>query len=265
MMKKLLSTLAGCLLLTGCASQERNENVMIIAHRGGASLGPENTVSCILSGIAAGADMVEVDVHLTADGQVVVCHDETLDRTTDTKGRIENLTFAQIRAAHIKDGSPEDRIPTLAEVLEAVKGQCGLLLEVKKTREDEYPGIEEKILEELEKAGMRGPEVIVQSFNGSVLDRFHELAPDLRLEKLLVCRVFGGKAIDVRLSPFSFERYDYVHSFNCYAPLLSQKFIREAHARGKEVKAWTIDKPSKVPAGVDGIITDCPQLFVKAE
>lgn len=264
MMKQLLFTLSGCFLLTGCAGQGINENMMIVAHRGGASLGPENTLTCIRAGIASGADMIEIDVHLTADGQAVVCHDETIDRTTDGKGRIENLTLAQVREAHIRDAAPEERIPTLAEVLQEVKGKCGLLLEVKKTRDDEYPGIEEKILEELDRADMRRNRVVIQSFNGSVLERFHALDPGLPLEKLLVCRVFGKWAIDIRLSPFSLDSYKYVQSINCYAPLLSRRFIEKIHAAGIQVKAWTVDSPDKVPAGVDGVITDCPDQFVEA-
>lgn len=263
MTKKILSTLTGVIFLTGCAGQEIDEQMIIVAHRGGAALGPENTLSCIRAGIESGADMVEVDVHLTADGQVVVCHDETIDRTTDKKGRIEDLTLEQIRSAQIKDAPPGERIPTLEEVLREVKGRCGLLLEIKKTRDDEYPGIEEKILEELDKLDMRGPGVVVQSFNGSVLERFHELAPELRLEKLLVCRFLGRWAIDVGISRFSIRQYDYVQSFNCYAPLLSRRLIRLIHEEGKEVKVWTVDNPKKVPAGIEGVITDCPDLFVR--
>ena len=264
MMKKLISTFTGCILLTGCAGQGFNENMMIVAHRGGASLGPENTLSCIRSGIASGADMVEIDVHLTADGQVVVCHDETIDRTTDGEGRIENLTLAQVREAHIRDGAPEERIPTLAEVLREVKGKCGLLIEVKKTRADEYPGIEEKILEELDRLDMRHDGVAVQSFNGSVLERFHQLDPTLPLEKLIVSRVLGKWAYDVGMNPFSLEQYSYVQSINCYAPLLSRRFIKQIHAAGIQVKVWTVESPAKVPAGVDGVITDFPDKFVEA-
>ena len=70
---------------------------MIIAHRGGALLGTENSLSCIEKGIATGADMVEVDLHLTADKQIVVCHDQKVDRTTNGKGRIEEMTLAEIQ------------------------------------------------------------------------------------------------------------------------------------------------------------------------
>lgn len=79
------------------------ETVSVTAHRGGAKLGNENTLSCIRQGMATGADMIEVDVHLTRDGEVVVCHDETIDRTTNGTGRIEDLSFAELRAARIVD------------------------------------------------------------------------------------------------------------------------------------------------------------------
>ena len=118
---------------------------VIIAHRGGALLGTENSLSCIEKGIATGADMVEVDLHLTADRQIVVCHDQKVNRTTNGKGRIEDMTLAEIQQLRLlnHDGSvSNETIPTLEQVLELCQGKCALLLEIKKKRDDQYPGIE---------------------------------------------------------------------------------------------------------------------------
>ena len=235
---------------------------MIIAHRGGALLGTENSLSCIEKGIATGADMVEVDLHLTADRQIVVCHDRKVNRTTNGKGKIEEMTLAQIRELRLlnRDGTvSNETIPTLEQVLQLCKGKCRLLLEIKKKRDDQYPGIE-ALADSIVKAhGMEG-DVVFQSFNDDVLFKLHAIDPTLRLEKLLVVRI-GNLLIDNSFSKFSWEKYDFVASFNIFRLFATGHFVRDMHAHGKEVKVWTVDDPAKAPAGVDGIITDRPDLF----
>ena len=112
---------------------------IIIAHRGGALLGTENSLSCIEKGIRTGANMVEVDLHLTADKRIVVCHDQSVNRTTNGKGKIEEMTLEEIQRLRIlnHDGTvSNESIPTLEQVLALCKGRCPLLLEIKKKRDD---------------------------------------------------------------------------------------------------------------------------------
>lgn len=237
----------------------------ITAHRGGALLGNENTLSCIERGIESGADLVEIDVHKTKDGAIVVCHDETLDRTTDGTGRIEEMTLAQIRQFHIVggDGIPtEETIPTLEEVLKLIDGRCGLLLEIKLKHDDQYPGIVPDALALVNETGMHD-KTIIQSFNDAVIEEAHALDPSLRVEKLIVCRLPFGLCFDVRLHRFSFDRYSYVAAINpCYR-LTSRRFIRQAHAAGKEVRLWTVNRPLRRGLReADGIITNDPTLFL---
>ncbi len=246
---------------SACA-QNTNQDMKVIAHRGGASLGPENTLGCIEKGMAAGADAVEVDIHLSADGAVIVCHDETIDRTTDGEGRIEQLTLAQLRSVHIKGGSPQEKLPTLEEVLLLIKDRCPLLLEIKKTRDGQYAGIEEKVIALLDSTGTRG-QVVVQSFNDTILEEFHRLAPDIPLEKLLVGRLPFGLAFDIGLRRFALEDYPYVQSFNSNNRFTSKAFVRDVHALGKKVRVWTVEKPSDVVEGADAAITNHPQNFRK--
>ena len=236
----------------------------VTAHRGGAFLGNENTVSCILKGIATGADAVEIDVHQSADGALIVCHDPTLDRTTDHGGRIEDLTLAEIRQARIKDAEGnlyDETVPTLEEVLAVVKGQSNLLLEVKRNRKDQYPGIEARILAAIDAAQMR-ESTVFQSFDDLVLENFHALDPTLRLEKLLVMRLPFGLCFDMHLTRFSLKKYHYIASFNIHHRFATRRFIRRMHAAGKEVKVWTVNDASKLPAGIDGVITNDPRLFL---
>ena len=257
MMKKILFVFLSGMLSLALHAQT------ITAHRGGAFLGNENTLSCIEKGIAAGSDLVEIDVHKTKDGAIVVCHDETLDRTTDTKGRIEEMTLEEIRRARIvdKDGNLTDEtIPTLEEVLRLIGGRCGLLLEIKLKHEGQYPGIVPDALALVNATGMHELTVF-QSFNDAVIEEAHALDPTLRVEKLLVCRLPFGLCYDVRLHRFSFENYDYAASINpCYR-LISKRFIRQAHKAGKEVRLWTVNRPVKRLREADGIITNDPTIW----
>lgn len=257
---------ASLLIFQSCSENNFiiKDSLSITAHRGGADLGNENTLSCINLGILSGADVIEIDIHQTKDGRLVVCHDETINRTTNKKGKIEDLTFDEIRQARIvsKDKEiTEECIPTLEEVLALIKGRCQLLVEIKLNHEGQYPGIVQKTLDTVNAYGMHD-EVIIQSFNDAVLEEMHERDSTIRLEKLIFCRLPFGLCFDNKFTSFSFEKYHYVASINTCASLTSKKFVTKAHHAGKEVRIWTVNKYSKLIPLVDGIITNDPALFV---
>lgn len=228
----------------------------IIAHRGGAGLGCENTLACIEKGLACSrADMVEIDVHLTRDGEVVVCHDPDVDRTTDGKGMIEDLTLQEIKSLHIKDSDGKTtsyRIPTLREVLTRIGSRAEVLLEIKRS-DNRNDGLEKACLDIIRECGAYG-RVTVQSFNDIVLERFHAMDPSIRLEKLLFIRPFCWKEV---------EEKPYIASYNIFRlGLVTRRFVEKMHARGKEIKVWTLQTPEQFHAdNLDGIITDRPDLF----
>lgn len=241
------------------------ESLSITAHRGGADLGNENTLSCIDLGIKAGADVIEIDIHQTKDGKLIVCHDETINRTTNRKGKIEDLTFDEIREARIvgKSGEVTDEgLPTLGEVLAFVKDRCLLLVEIKLNHKGQYPGIAQKTLDTINAYGMHD-QVIIQSFNDDVLEEISKTDSTIRLEKLIFCRLPFGRCFDGKITTFSFEKYQHVASINACASLISKRFVKQAHLAGKEVRIWTVDKYSKLIPLVDGIITNDPALFVE--
>lgn len=226
---------------------------VVVAHRGGAALGMENSLSCIEKGIAAGADMVEIDIHLTADGELVVCHDNTVNRTTDGRGHISHMTLAELKQLHLKDadGNPSDEtLPTLEEVLQQVKGCCGLLIEIKGEGKN-YEPLVQKLDEVLMRYGMVD-EVVVQSFDKGALAEMHRRQPSMRMELLFF------------IPPIHPERYSYVASINVCHHFTGRRAVARIHASGKEVKLWTVDKCSgaaRLP--VDGIITNNPTLFTE--
>lgn len=245
----------------------------IIGHRGGAGMGTENSLTCLKLGIESGADMIEIDIHQSSDGTIVVCHDPTVNRTTDGKGTIAKMTYQEISRLRIvnKQGvRTSDHIATFDEVLSLFEqernngSQIQLLVEIKYPYKHAYDGIEQRMLDLIDTHNARNW-VIVQSFADEVIEKVHQLAPDIRVEKLLIAKLpFLPYIIDgLRLTHFSYEKYHYVASFNCYYRSLNHQLIKEIHQHGKEVKMWTLDGVDAPQMDIDGIITDRPDLWCK--
>ncbi len=246
-----------------CAMQAQSDIVpKIIAHRGGAGEGFENTLSCVGRSIAAGVAAVEVDVRLTADGHVVVCHDATVNATTNGKGRIAKMLLTEVQALRIVDenGIPTDEaVPTLKELLQFVGGRCEVLIDVKRSGR----GIEKQIVEDV-LACDATEWVAVQSFSDAVLRRLHELGAPFPLEKLVVFKVpVLPFVFDGTLRFFSFKKYSYISSFNVHKRCLSRSFAAKIGNNGKCVKVWTLCSPCDAPrVAVDAVITDNPSLWL---
>ena len=258
------STLLSVGVLVSCASAEEcaSSVPLVIAHRGGASLAPENTLLCVGRAIALGVGVVEVDVRLTLDGEVVLMHDARVDRTTNGHGRVASLTFAEIRALSIVDSEgvvTTEPVPTLAELLSFVAGRCQVLIEVK---DDDERGVEQAVLRVVE-ACNASAWVSVQSFSDGVLGRFCSLGASFPLEKLMVFKLpFIPYIFDGSLCRFSLEKYSYVSSFNINHRFVGKGFVKRLQSGGKMVKVWVVDGSSKKSLQfVDGIITDFPQLW----
>ena len=198
--------------------------------------------------------MIEIDVHLTSDCEVVVCHDPYIDRTTDSKGFISEMTLEEVKAAHILDASgnsTNEKIPTLREVIEHIGGRAAILLEIKR-EDDTDDGLERFCLDIIYEYGLQGS-IVVQSFNDIVLERFHAMDSSIRLEKLLFVRPFNITEVASKTWISGYNIY--------YRGLVTKRFVDRMHKMGKEVKVWTIKKPSQIPCGnLDGIITDRPDL-----
>ena len=161
----------------------------IYAHRGNQAQAVENSLTAFQDAVTAGADGIECDLHLTADGALLVIHDEQLDRTTDSQGEISDLSLAQIKAARLRfpDGrvSP-DRVPTLPELLNLLrdlgfKGRLNLEL---KTDQKDYPGIEAAVLATVEELAPDF-DIVYSSFNWYTLQRLKTLAPGAKIAALV--------------------------------------------------------------------------------
>lgn len=231
--------------------------MLILGHRGASGYAPENTIAAFELGIAQGCHGFEFDVQLSRDREPVVHHDWSVARTTGGTGDIRDLTFRELRALDAgRWFAPEfegQKIPALAEVLEAIPR--GMLLNVElKSRASDGPGLEERTIAVLREHG-RLEDTILSSFNHRSLERARKIAPDVRLGMLyeaLLLRPFDyieGLELDL----FS------IHLLHDY---IDAGLVTEAHGRGLKVACWTVNEAERARElmqwGVDMIITNYP-------
>lgn len=241
------------------------DDIIITAHRGGAGYGPENTIQAISRSLTSNVKSIEIDVHCSKDGKIIVCHDRSINRTTNGKGVIGRLTKEELEKYLIVDNNgilTSEQLPELWQVLELVNGQAELLIEIKRTGNDN-PNIEYLVVNAIHDYKAHSWAVI-QSFNDNVLETVHSIDPTIRLEKLLFCKLGALPIIyDGAFTRFSLEKYHYIESFNIYHKGLSYSFANLIHNNGKSIRIWTINKLKQIPSyEFDGIITDYPDLFL---
>ena len=236
---------------------------LVVAHRGASSAYPENTLESFQGAIEAGADVVETDVRLTADGVAVVLHDQDLARTTDGTGLVGELTLSELKRLDASGGAgPRAEIPTLREVLELVSGRAGINLEIKNIPgEVAFDSPKEAAvtaaLEELERTSFSGS-VLVSSFNWITIERSRELAPEIPTGFLTIAAI----APEAALVYARRHGHEFVlPSVTALVPA-GEGFVRDAHDAGLRVGTWTVDDPDEARRlfewGVDAIATNDP-------
>ncbi len=239
--------------------------MLVVGHRGAAAYAPENTLASFEKAIELGVDIVELDVHLSNDGVVVVHHDTSLDRTTTGKGKIKHHKWDHIKKLNaglsFSEHFKNETVPSLEDVINLCQDKTELLIEIKEG-EKFYPEIEDRIIEMIKKYNAE-KWCIVQSFKDEVIFRIHKIAPGIRLQKLFVRKLhYFPVIIDSGITFFSFQKYNFVESFNILYKHATKQFVDQAHKHHKKVMVWTvndqkeIDKMKKL--GVDGIISDFP-------
>jgi glycerophosphoryl diester phosphodiesterase len=237
----------------------------IAAHRGGARLWPENSVTAFRGALGLGVDLVELDVHQTRDGEVVVVHDPTLERTTTGHGAIRDLTWKELEAVVVR-GTTDERLPRLVDVLALLQPTAvGLLLEIKNGPGGErYPGIEERVLTLLQAAGLTD-RTRIMAFDWAILERLRALSPTVRLTGLLSQRGAergGGVAtLAPRLRALG------ANDLGIERTLLTPAVVRAAKDAGLSIGVWTINEPDELgralAAGVDYVTTDQPDVALR--
>jgi glycerophosphoryl diester phosphodiesterase len=238
---------------------------LFAAHRGGAALWPENSLLAFRNALALGADFLELDVHLSRDGEVMVIHDATIDRTTDGSGPVREHTAAELRALHLKDrgGAPTaEPVPTLDEVVAlAAAGQRQMLLEIKTDdRKRRYPGIEEKVMAVLDRHRFTSF-AIVMAFERETWRRVREIRPDARAGALYSARALPAAAIEPELQALRQAGIGFV---GLDQRLVTADVARQARLAGLTLGVWTVNERDAIERfigqGVGVVITDRPDL-----
>lgn len=248
---------------------------LVIAHQGGGDLWPGNTMFAFQNAANLGVDVLEMDLHITADGALVIIHDETVDRTTDGTGEVESMTLDELKQLDagydwsLDDGASYPfrgqgiTIPTLEEVFTAFP-DYRMTIEIKKTN----TSMSKPFCDMIRKHNMQD-KVLVASFHDERLKEFRTECPEVATSSaknettafVLLTKVFLGDFYSPRF--YSLQ----VPEESGGITVMTESFVRAAHARNLAVEPWTInDKDTMrkfITWGVDGIITDRPDLMLE--
>ncbi|WP_298545453.1 glycerophosphodiester phosphodiesterase family protein [uncultured Aquimarina sp.] len=222
----------------------------IFGHRGAAGLVAENTLESIAEALKYNVDGIEIDVHKCKSGELVVIHDETLQRTTNSKGKVSEFTLQELKKCRTREGY---RIPTLDEVLDFVNATCTLNIELKGI------GTAVPVVELLEKrikdSKWDYDHFILSSFDHSQLFQIKSRTSAFKLGVLTEKNI-----------PSILKVTETLEAFSVHPPIysLQKEEVTLANDKGYKVYTWTVNDPSKIESSkiwkVDGIITDFPNF-----
>jgi glycerophosphoryl diester phosphodiesterase len=217
-----------------------------IGHRGARAYEPENTLRSFKKALELGVDAVEIDVRATRDGEIVVIHDAEVDRTTNGKGLVNQLTLKEIKQLRTEK---DERIPTLEETLRFLDKKVKVLIELKET------GLEEKVLKAIGEKKLED-NVIIVSFIEDALRRVRELNDKVETGLIYARHKNPVKAASNLKAAYLVSLYRFTHTAD----------VQKAHQNGLKVIVWTVNRPEEVAEyvkkGVDGITSDKPDILL---
>lgn len=225
---------------------------LIIAHRGSSAVAPENTMAAFTKAIEMGSDMIELDVQRSKDGHIVVIHDHTLKRTTNGTGLVRDHTLAELQELDAGSWFGEEfagePIPTLREVLEAIRGKCAVNIEIKNLPYPD-PGVEQELVDLLADVEFPLDDVVVSCFDHFCLATLEKIEPKIPTAVLFSHYPASLAGLDTKILHPSWQvmRPDFVN------------WVRESN---RLVNVWTVDNPERweklINDGVNGLITNVP-------
>jgi glycerophosphoryl diester phosphodiesterase len=229
---------------------------IVIAHRGASAAEPENTLRAFDLAIKQGAQMIELDLHLTRDNHVVVIHDPVLDHTTNLKGRVDHLSLAEVRRA---DAGKGERVPTLEETLDLTSRRASLYLEIKDPR-----AAAETL--RLLRARQSQSEVMLASFDIELMRRLGQEVNDIELGIILGTIKINPIVRWRESMPWIALRRINYQVLSLQVGLCFKHLARQVKAHGKKLFVWTVDDEKQfgrmIERRVDGIVTNVPDRLI---
>jgi len=219
-----------------------------IGHRGASGYEPENTLISFEKAIDLNADGIELDVHLTSDGELVVIHDETIQRTFNGKGAVNEFTLKKLKSFH---SDKNQVIPTLIEVFDLVNRRCFINIELKGI--GTAKPVSDLINYYISNKNWKNSEFLISSFDWKMLEEFHLLNPKIRIGVLTEESIENALAFAKKLKAFSIHP-DY--------QLLTKENVALMQENGFEVFPWTVNSEEAIQKiksfKVNGIISNFP-------
>ncbi|RTZ94914.1 MAG: glycerophosphodiester phosphodiesterase [Deltaproteobacteria bacterium] len=239
------------------------DHPLVVGHRGFRARYPENTRVSFEAATNAGVEMVELDVHLSRDDQLVVIHDDRVDRTTSGTGDVSAMTLAELKkldaGSWFNERFAGERIPTLKEVFDCVGDRVKINIEIKFAGTDYVPGRIETAVLDLIRREDAASRVLISSFDPRVVQYIRRADPSLAAA-FISRSADGMKTVD-------FCRQLGVYSFHPNFRCLNTELITGLHDAGIHVFPYTVntepDFQKMMQLGVDGVITDDPVVFKK--
>lgn len=228
---------------------------LIVSHRGAAGLGPENTLASIRAGLNYNPDIIEIDVRQTSDGKLVLMHDQRVNRTTEGRGKVGNLTFSQIREHVVRhEGNEEIRVPELADVLDLIKTtSVNLLVELKQP--SRYPGLSNELTRLIEERDMVN-QIMIYSFDKDFIREFKKNHQEYEVG------IFAVAGLDAK----EVEGMSGI-GFNHFSTIIDRGLVSRWSRKGYKVFVWSVNTPHVMQAMIEkqvhGIITDYPDRLHK--
>lgn len=231
-----------------------------VAHRGATAYAPENTIAGFDLAVDMKADYIEIDVQRSKDGELVLIHDTTVDRTTNGTGKVGNLTFEQLQSLDAGSWKSAqfagEKIPTFEEILDRYHVKVGILIELKAP--ELYPGIEEQVAEALKERNLDKPQnekIIIQSFNFESMKKMDQLLPIVPIGVLTSNRA--------HTTPEALQEFaTYADWFNPSYGIVTEELVNQVHSLGMQIGSWTVRSQEAADflfeMGVDAIISDYP-------
>ena len=252
----------------------KKKDFKIIGHKGAAGYAPENTLASLQVAMDMGVDMIEIDVHMTKDGEVVVFHDEDISRTTNGTGKIHELTLAEVKELDAGSWfSPKfagEKVPTLREAIDLVHGNADILIDIKSKGHEFYDNFAEIIVDIIDEREDNKEWCIVQSYDQEYLEHAYARDSTIQMKKIMMGED-ESMLLSFYLNSKSFmtnrNKHHFFETINPHYSTLSQRRIFRLHAKGYKVHTYVVNEREEMikmlNMAVDGIITDYPDRLVK--
>ncbi len=239
---------------------------LVLAHRGANKVAPQNTLPAFEKAIQFNADGIETDVHLCKDGEIVICHNYTVDATSNGKGSIDEMTFAELRELDFGSYFSSDfkgiTLPTLAELLNLVKNMNLINIEIKPPQKDN--DLVKKVVEEVYRFGIE-KNSIISCFDPECIRQVKEMDKSLKTGLLYERGALGDEIMN-------FGVVEYCKQLNADAAhpehiLLTEDLVKDLHNNGIKVNPWTVNLKEDIIKytswGCDALITNVPDFCIK--